>query len=129
MSTFHPIPWTGDLEVGVPEIDAEHALLVTLYNDVVRAVTLGVSRQTRDGIVRSLRRRHGYPDEAEHRRRHAEFKAAMDALGDPAEGDGAMAGVAGFLHEWILNHIVHDDRALFDWIAQAEDKNLLLAAE
>jgi len=145
MSTFHPIPWTSDLEVGVPEIDDEHALLVTLYNDVVRATRQGVSRPTRDGIVRSLQayavfhmdheeawmRQHGYPDAERHRQRHAEFKAAVEALctaadAQDAAGHASMAAMAAFLRDWILGHILGEDRALFEW--SSRDPNPLACA-
>lgn len=148
MSAFNPIAWTRDLEVGVPDIDDEHALLVTLYNDVVRATLQGVSRPTRDAIVRSLQAyavfhmdheeawmiRHAYPDAARHRQRHAEFKAAIDALcadvDTPQEAaHTAMAGLAGFLRDWILDHIRGDDRALFEWSRGGGPAPLACAAE
>ncbi|WP_448192218.1 bacteriohemerythrin [Azospirillum sp. sgz301742] len=148
MSTFHPIAWTSDLAVGVPEIDDEHALLVTLYNDVVRAANQGVSRQMRESILRSLRayavfhmdhedlwmRRHGYPDAEQHRQRHAEFKAAIDTLcaasDEQGTGEhGSMQIMAGFLRGWILGHIRVEDRALFDWMTGERSDLLAYAAE
>ncbi|WP_431858441.1 bacteriohemerythrin [Azospirillum sp.] len=146
MPTFHPIAWTPDLEVGVPEVDDEHALLVTLYNDVVRATRQGVSRPTRDGIVRSLQAyavfhmdreeawmiSHAYPDTARHRARHAEFRAAVEALYADAPDDAEharMAALASFLRAWILDHIRGEDRALFDWIHDGCPNPLACAAE
>lgn len=146
MPIFHPIAWTPDLEVGVCEIDDEHALLVTLYNDVVRAARQGVSRPTRQSIVRSLQAyavfhmdheeawmiRHAYPQAARHRARHAEFKAAAAALCTEAADDGGharMAALAGFLRAWILDHIRGEDRALFDWSRNGGPNPLACAAE
>lgn len=148
MTSFNPIAWTRDLEVGVPDIDDEHALLVTLYNDVVRATRQGVSRPTRDAIVRSLQAyavfhmdheeawmiRHAYPDAARHRQRHAEFKAAIEALCTAADGrdvadHASLSGLAGFLRDWILDHIRGDDRALFEWSRGGGPNPLACAAE
>ncbi|PWC38804.1 hemerythrin family protein [Azospirillum sp. TSO22-1] len=146
MPTFHPIAWTRDLEVGVPEIDDEHTLLVTLYNDVVRAARQGVSCPTRDGIVRTLQAyavfhmdreeawmiRHAYPDAAHHRARHAEFKAVVAALRADAPDDAGharIATLAGFLRAWILDHIRGEDRALFDWSRDDCPNPLACAAE
>jgi hemerythrin len=143
MTTYHPIAWTSDLQVGVPEIDDEHALLVTLYNDVVRATNRGVSRPTRDSIVRSLKayaifhmdheeawmRRHSYPDTERHRQQHAEFKAAIDTLCGPPDEHGSLLGVAGFLRGWILGHIRVDDRALFEWTNSERIDPMACAAE
>ena len=148
MTTFHPIAWTGDLEVGVAEIDDEHALLVTLYNDVVRAAHQGVSRPMRDGILRTPQAyavfhinhedawmlRHAYPDAERHRQRHAEFKAAIDtlcaAMDAPGKaGQAIMAGLAEFLRGWILDHIRGEDRALFEWSNGGGPNPLARAAE
>ena len=122
------IDWMPDFELGVPEIDEEHRTLVALYNDLIHALIRGASRIMSQSIIRSLRRymaehmsreeayiqRHGFPGADQHIREHREFSAAVCALPDKGMAESA----AVLLREWILNHILISDRALFEHVKQ-----------
>lgn len=131
---LEPILWMPDFEVGIAGIDAEHASLVALYNDLVHSLQRGASGVMNQGIMRSLLRYlcehmdreegyirlHSFPGADAHIREHRDFGNALQALSThPPDGEAAEQA-ARLLRKWILHHILVSDRALFDHVGQSE---------
>lgn len=122
------IRWGPDLELGIPEIDAQHRTLVDLANrlhvelmksktgaDTRRAVAeLFAYSSTHFADEEAYFARYNFASQAEHVASHAAFVArAVEfeerlASGDPAQ----TVEILAFLKSWIKRHIGRDDREL-----------------
>lgn len=116
------------MSVGVPEIDADHRVLVSLINQVreagegfeATAVTGSVLNALVDytnyHFAREERMREaiGHPRLVEHKTRHETMRAQVldyleRYLADPQAVD--VADLAGFLEDWLVTHIMKEDMA------------------
>ena len=137
MAQFEPTP------VGHLEIDDDHQVLARLLSDFAEALSTGVSREEiarrscdlfeylrghfrREEDLMAL---YHYPQRDQHRRQHMLVAAQIARWFYRIQ-----QGVSGFCLEdvqflewWLNNHIVHDDRALADFIRQCEAETLYQA--
>jgi len=122
------IPWGPDLELGIPEIDAQHRALVDLANrlyDELKTAKRG--EQARRAVAElfaysathfadeeAFFSRFNLPSMEDHMSAHAAFAARSVefedrlASGSPAD----TVEILGFLESWIRRHIARDDREL-----------------
>lgn len=133
MSFPSMIEWGPVFAFGGLEIEAEHLVIVTLYNDVVRSVGRPVSCQMRRELVESLERyalihfaheedhmrRTGYPGTRVHEQSHAHFREAVRALAETVF-NSIDQEIVTFLHQWLVKHILVEDRAFYNWVEQHE---------
>ena len=54
MQAIKTIDWSVEFELGCLDIDADHRIIVDLYNDLVRAAQRGASHAMRCGILATL---------------------------------------------------------------------------
>lgn len=125
----HPllqIVWTTALEIGHPEIDANHRAMLSLLNHVLAASYRSDQAEVR-GLLRALEaltRDHFAREEqlmldirfelaARHQKEHLhlfdEIGAQIDDLND---GITAGAAIAQFIHRWLIDHVQTSDRQL-----------------
>jgi len=122
------IPWGPDLELGIPEIDAQHRTLVDLanrlYGDLRRAKRGEQARRavaelfaysaTHFADEEAFFSRFNFPRLEDHRAAHAAFTARAAefedrlASGSPAD----TVEILGLLKSWIRRHIAREDREL-----------------
>jgi hemerythrin len=123
----------NDLRLGVPAIDAEHALQIDLVEALGRAVAEGKSREVADEILERLldytrvhflaeelmMRMEGYPGYQAHHAEHGELlaelqkiRAAHETNAKPMEHN-AVAG----LRSWLGGHVRTQDRAFATFLA------------
>ncbi|HYH38834.1 MAG TPA: bacteriohemerythrin [Azospirillum sp.] len=134
---YELLTWDDTLSVGVPEMDGEHQVLVSLYNDAARAFAAGCGREEKRkllneldtyafyhfGMEEALMRVCRYPKAREHggehasfRRELAELKAELDSLEDE---DAFEQHALTFIRTWISRHIQGSDKALGLFLAEA----------
>lgn len=117
------IVWSSAIEVGVPEIDADHRILVELLNRASEAVdrdeALSILGELESYAGHHFEREeqlmeaHEYEFMDEHRREHQNlFFDVKNHIEDLMDGKGQIAGVTEFLRKWLLNHIAGEDRLL-----------------
>jgi hemerythrin-like metal-binding protein len=118
--------WSGDLGVGVDELDAEHELQVGL----VRALEgrLGGSREEAAGLLEQLldysrvhfaaeelmMRLHAYPGHAEHQAEHGKLLEQLEEI-RAAWGAGQVQPTKELvtaLRHWLAEHVQTYDRGL-----------------
>ncbi len=120
--------------VGVPEIDSEHGLQLSLIRDLEVSVESADSKralallQQLEDVTNAhflaeqlLMRRHAYPSYQAHQQEHdrliaelRELKASLTHTERPAPLD------AGAIELWLLRHIQTSDRALAAFLAQSK---------
>ena len=123
------IKWTRDLEVGIPEIDADHKMLLGYLNDLFIACSASqgpavlsktlcqVQRYAREHFVHEedVMRKMGFSGLDEHRAAHAELVSELDDLIDEFEAEASHElsnKTLQFLEDWLLHHILIDDKKI-----------------
>lgn len=118
------IAWGSSLEIGIPEIDAEHRQMVNLLNDLVAASDKPDQSEVRRILLlleeytvahfaheERLMTATAYPGTAshceEHRRLFAEIGEQIEEMNS---GRLVAASVAMFMQGWLIRHIVGADR-------------------
>lgn len=115
------LQWGPELETGIATIDSEHKQLVSMFNDLLGAMSSGKSRATCTAIVGELKEyaaRHfateeklfaayDYPGTSEHVAEHEKFvEKAREFDEECASGKKFMSmSVARFMSDWLVNHI------------------------
>ncbi len=130
------LTWSESLRLGVEAIDTEHEALFAMLNEVLAAGD--ESRTARDGAEfvdrllgfaiahfhheEELMTRIGYPDQESHRRAHVKLREQARFLKKALEEEDNPALVrvelAGFLSEWLADHLVDMDMQLRPHIAR-----------
>ena len=134
-----PIVWSSRFVTGVMEMDDQHMILVDLLNTATRRLSDASGGTAISQIVldllsyaiyhfeteESLMEEYDYAgtapeDAARHLEQHRAFSAKIVAAherlktGDNVDADELM----GFIHDWLINHILGTDRALAAHILQ-----------
>ena len=130
------LTWNESLMLGVEVIDAEHEALIAMLNGALEAG--GAPKTARVGselierlllvVVDHFRHEEevmaqvGYPDLESHRRAHIKlreqarfFKTVLEEEGDPAL---SRIELAGFLSEWLADHLIDMDLPMGPYIAR-----------
>ena len=117
-----PMAWEARHEVGVPEIDAQHARLAALLNELGTALRNAEPHQEllertiaytafHFASEERLMRACGFRGESAHRAIHRRLLAEIRAL--RTDGDGiSVSLVLRFLQEWLFRHVDGADRDL-----------------
>ena len=122
MATFK---WTERLSVGDERIDSQHKQLFAIAGELVDAVAEGHGEETLKETFKRLKdyteghfndeedymRELGFPDLELHAAEHALMFMRVRSLWNMIQEDKdiSAAGVAGFLEDWIADHIMKKD--------------------
>jgi hemerythrin len=138
------IQWNKSLSVGIPLIDEQHKIWIGRVSDLAEAIA---ARQGADAIGRTLgflvnytnyhfstEERHmeeqGYPELAEHRRKHGELRQTLSNLVQDFEEEGSTQALAefarNFLDHWLTGHIQEVDIKFGEFL---KSKGIELPAE
>jgi methyl-accepting chemotaxis protein len=121
------MPWGRRLALGLPEIDKQHKELVSMVNELHRAMKMKMgSREAGDILTRlaeytvyhfgyeeELFDTYGYPDKVNHKKIHEDLVAKVVAFTKEFEqGRAAISmDLMQFLTDWLKNHIMKTDKA------------------
>lgn len=121
------MPWTAQLELGLPLIDQQHRQLVNLTNALHDELSSSAPSRARIGEVLEglvdythnhfiveevLFEEHSYSETAAHKAEHDGFtRRAMDLLMRFDEGQEVTLEALDFLKAWLIHHICKVDRA------------------
>lgn len=117
--------WRDEYRTQVRAMDEHHRELFRIANALDQAVVVGEERaviqQTLDALLQyatkhfvaeeHLMREHGVPELDRHRKQHKKFMEDVLAMNSRARG-GLLAGsgFVSFFKDWIINHILTEDR-------------------
>ena len=128
------MPWTAELELGLPEIDDQHRQLVALTNalhdelsaasprrSAVGEILEGLVDYTRNHFIveEVLFQQHDYPETPAHQAQHNRFtEKAMDLLLRFEDGEEVSTEALDFLKDWLVHHICRVDRAYLSFFQE-----------
>jgi hemerythrin-like metal-binding protein len=121
------MPWGRRLALGLPEIDKQHKELVSMVNELHRAMKMKMGSREAGAILTRLAEytvyhfgyeeelfdTHGYPDKVNHKKIHEDLVAKVVAFTKEFEqGRAAISmDLMKFLTDWLKNHIMKTDKA------------------
>jgi len=124
---------TPDVTLGVPEIDAQHAIQIRLVDALEGAVAAGRERETADGILERLleytrvhflaeelmMRLESYPGYEAHVEEHGDLERQLESLrSDYGKGDRTVTlETVHTLRNWVAGHVETHDRAFARFLA------------
>ena len=119
------IPFTDEMLLAIPEIDAQHRHFVGLLNQLYHAVTIASPASEVEEIIQSLvgyavfhftteealMTKFSFPQIAEHKQIHLELKATLLSKIDAYHEKGAdeLMGILDFLEDWLVRHLELED--------------------
>ncbi len=128
--------WNEQFNVGVEYFNAQHKNLVTLVNDLHDAMREGKSSERLGGILAGLidytvrhftdeeraMARYGYGDLAVHHHEHELLTAKVLEYKKRFEEKQVLLSIelAGFLKDWLTNHIMETDKRYGPFLAGRE---------
>lgn len=135
------VTWSEAFHIGLPEIDDQHMMLVNLMNDLWAAIAANAPVSRCDEILARLEnytvahftaeeimmRTLGYPELERHKAAHLEFVKRIQAeRGRVAEGERPTLNILHFLQDWLIKHILVNDKAYADFYASRQQPRGLL---
>jgi len=138
---MYSMQWSEEFAVGVESIDRDHRVLFELLNDLHSSVLRGETNSlTAEKLVRlvQLTQEHfgteerlmaesGYPKLKEHCRSHRALTKKVNTMMAGMERNQSVMNLPAlnFLHEWVTQHTLKEDRAYIPWVQKvAEDAAL-----
>jgi hemerythrin len=130
--------WTSSLEIGVPEIDAQHRSLFERADQFATAVQVKRPMDRLEELFAFLAayalehfaaeerymREVGYPQLPRHIQEHAQFKRQLASLVPQwsMEGDSQalLMALLGFLKSWLPEHIAGSDQRIGEYVRSRE---------
>lgn len=129
------MPWTAELELGLPEIDDQHRQLVALTNALHDELSAASPRRSAVGeilegrvdytrnhfiVEEVLFQQHDYAETPVHKAEHDGFtRKAMDLLTRFDGGQEVTLEALEFLKRWLVHHICKVDRAYLPFMREA----------
>jgi len=131
------IVWSGELALGIDEIDDQHKVLVDILNDLYDEANAEVHDEKRlkkiiDGMLRYVNFhfvteemkmiKANYSEYKEHKAQHDNFvQKALDFQKAFREGSTALPQeMLDFLKDWLINHIQGTDRLYVSAFTKSE---------
>ena len=121
------MPWGRGMELGIPEVDAQHKELVSMINELHRAMKMKKGTQEAGHVLTRLAEytvyhfgfeeelfdTHGYPETESHKKIHKDLVAKVLAFSEEFKAGKAAISMdlMSFLTKWLKNHIMITDRA------------------
>ena len=128
------IEWSPVFNVGVPSIDSQHQLLVSLIKKLQQAMLEGRTKEVVVPLFRALNqytqlhfaheeellREYGYPEVAAHHAQHANLITKLQDLEDQFAAGRLTAGapIMQFLRNWLTDHICDHDKKFASLLKQ-----------
>lgn len=126
------IQWRDSYSVGVARFDKEHRRLVELINDMFIIVRDKGDSAALNTVVQALieyteyhfsseeeaMEEANYPDLVEHKQHHADLKKKVTTFLEQitAGGEDVRTELYHFLREWLINHIVKEDKKYTEYL-------------
>ena len=128
--------WSNSFRTGISEIDSEHLILLSLYNQLCMMMNAGLEEPAIQDILNALvlyvkthflheeniMEKGNYKDFEAHRAHHREIIAEMDELHAVLKDGGnlqAILNLRSLVFSWLTGHILKADMAYVPSLAKA----------
>lgn len=127
------ITWENIYSVGIEEIDMQHKKLLEIINELDELLNADITKSGIEAVLVELKEyieihfsteeeymeKYHYPDLAEHKMLHKEFIAKIKNA--ECIEDATIEGieVIDFLYNWLINHIMVEDKKYVPYMIQA----------
>lgn len=121
--------WDSKYETGIEDIDDDHRKLVAVINRLFDAMSEDDATQVygQMGVVSQYIRKHfdreeqlmdqhGYPEAELHKKAHQDCRTKFLGITEP-NPKVLIVKVSVFLHDWLHEHILTEDRKLFTFLS------------
>lgn len=124
MDSFDILEWKPSYSVGVTALDEHHKYLIKLIQDLdfdirkqrgkgVNGILIALIKYTEYHFAEEekLMEANNYPDLDKHKGYHKEFINKLNEKSDSFASDLSLAlDMIKFLHDWLINHILIQDK-------------------
>ena len=120
-------PWSDKLSLGIDKIDVQHKELVSLINQLHRAMKMQAGAREAEAVLAKLAEytvyhfgfeeklfdKYGYPQAGPHKKIHRDLVASVTAFQQDLRAGkaGLSMELMNFLTSWLKEHIMKTDRA------------------
>lgn len=119
------MPWSQSFALGIASIDDQHKKLFQLIDQLHDHMMKGAGQQVLPtifdelinyvkvhfGYEETLFKKHGYPEQANHKKEHESFASkVLEFKQKYLSGDRNSVAVMDFLNNWLKNHIMGIDK-------------------
>lgn len=127
---YQSIHWSRDFEIGVPEIDADHSMIIQKFETLYQLMREGKGHEYYQELLLFLDEyvdRHfeqeerfqleiSYDNYSEHKAIHDDFKARVSTIIDEHKNKAAtdfdLIRINLFIKDWLIHHILMEDGKL-----------------
>ena len=119
--------WDNSYKTGVPEMDCEHVMIFSLYNQLCSIINAGKPSEALEDIINALitythmhfaheeeyMARSGYPGIEEHKQSHRMIQERINRLYTAFEDAGPFAiahDLKALTFSWLAGHILKNDK-------------------
>lgn len=132
------ITWQEKYKTGIAEIDQQHMKLISILNGLQNAISSHLESLVIADVINSLENytqyhfeteerlmaESAYSDQIDHEKRHADFRARVKTLKGQSKdgGDISSKEIVEVLSDWLLNHILTEDKKLAESLIRKASK-------
>ena len=131
--------WNESFGIGIEEIDSQHQVLISLLNQVWEGIVRRIDSTQTLKLLDELERytvthftaeelymwEINFPDFNEHTRMHRQFVARIATEKQAVISGGYLSlGFVHFLRDWLINHILVQDKAYADYAKLASSADV-----
>lgn len=129
------LEWRDELSIGIGQMDRQHMRLAELLNRLHEASQKGKGEAVDKGVLTALVSyakvhfaaeermlgERGYPHLDNHRARHEELMSKVAELNERIGAGRMVASVnlGGFLKDWLVQHILEEDKSYCQFLCPA----------
>ncbi|MEQ1602420.1 MAG: hemerythrin family protein [Methylophilaceae bacterium] len=130
------IPWDKSYEIGHELIDSQHRIFLMILNKLIKSIAQGVTKEYMFRTLMELKKYAefhfiseenvmldcGYLNVNQHQHIHSELLFEFTVLSDRvAQGRAEPDEVVSFIKGWLLNHILHEDIQIAQYVRRCSD--------
>ena len=129
--------WKPSYDLGIPEIDHDHRLLVGMINELYEAMKQGQGYELMNELLNRLidyvgkhfeteegfMRAGNYPGILEHEKEHQQFRANILGMDMRRRAGNAPPSIEllTYLRDWLGNHVTTTDKELGRYLKRIQD--------
>lgn len=119
--------WDEKYSVGNEEIDSQHKYMFELANSLPESIEDGSVKKTVMALYKhilkhfsaeeAMMKNEGFPNAEEHMNMHNDLITKLNVITSmPFKDDEDLLKFKRFVYDWVIEHIMHQDKKFFDFV-------------